>query len=240
MSINQPTTGPLTVGFLPILAIFCILIAMAPRFACSEQGPLVREKFPALSSGMFADAVIETLEKGTILLADGLTITEADLKKALAAEKPDLQKQLEKNLIFVLEQETVRRAVLREAKKGAIGQDSQDDDSRIKQFLAGKIAGVSVSEQEIASFYQENKDMMGTTPFDTLKEDIREYLLQEKKEEAITASIEKLTDSLRFRIDGAWLEKQNRLALDNPVDKARSSGKPTMAEFGARVAPPAT
>ena len=133
----------------------------------------------------------------------------------------------------MLEQETVRRVVLREAKMGAIGQDSQDDDSRIKQFLAGKIAGVSVSEQEIASFYQENKDMMGTTPFDTLKEDIREYLLQEKKEEAITASIEKLTDSLRFRIDGAWLEKQNRLALDNPVDKAQSSGKPTMAEFGA-------
>jgi thiol-disulfide isomerase/thioredoxin len=213
--------------------IFCIIIAMAPRFACSEQGSLVREKFPALSSGMFADAVIETLDKGNILLAEGLTITEADLKKALAAEQPELQKQLEKNLIFVLEQETVRLALVREAKKGAIGQDSQDDDSRIEQFLAGKIAGVSVSEQEIAAFYQENKNMMGTTPFDTLKEDIREYLLQEKKEEAITASIEKLTDSLRFRIDGAWLEEQNRLALDNPVDKARSSGKPTLAEFGA-------
>ena len=80
--------------------------------------------------------------------------------------------------------------------------------------------------------------MMGTAPVDTLKEDIREYLLQQKKEEAITASIKKLTDSLRFRIDGAWLEKQSRLALDNPVDKARSSGKPTMAEFGAPGCPP--
>ena len=118
MAINQPTAGPPTVGFRPILLIFCLLIAMAPRFACSGQGPLVREKYPAFSTGMFADAVIETLNKGTILLADGLTITEADLKKALAAEEPDLQKQLEKNLIFVLEQETVRRAVLRGAKKG--------------------------------------------------------------------------------------------------------------------------
>lgn len=233
MFINQQTAGPLTFEYRLIMMIFCILFAMAPGFAISGQGPLVRDKYPAFSSGMFADAVIETLDKGTVLLADGLTITEADLDKALASEDPGLQKQLENNLIFVLEQETVRQALVREAKKGAIGQDSQDDNSRIEQYLAGKIEGLSVSEQEIDSFYQKNKDTLDTAPFETMKDSIHEYLLQEKKEAAVTSTLEKLTDSLRFRIDGGWLEKQNRLALDNPVDKARSSGKPTIAQFGA-------
>lgn len=34
-------------------------------------------------------------------------------------------------------------------------------------------------------------------------------------------------------INQRWVEAQNRLATDNPVDQALGSGKPTMAEFGA-------
>lgn len=30
-----------------------------------------------------------------------------------------------------------------------------------------------------------------------------------------------------------WVKTQSNLAMDNPVDKARRSKKPTMAEFGA-------
>ena len=36
-----------------------------------------------------------------------------------------------------------------------------------------------------------------------------------------------------MRINVKWVAAQNRLAKDNPVDKARRSGKPTMVEFGA-------
>jgi thioredoxin 1 len=34
-------------------------------------------------------------------------------------------------------------------------------------------------------------------------------------------------------VNESWLEQQAKVAMDNPVDKARASGKPTMVEFGA-------
>ena len=35
------------------------------------------------------------------------------------------------------------------------------------------------------------------------------------------------------RLNEDWVKNQARLALDNPVDKARMSGKPSMIEFGS-------
>jgi len=37
-----------------------------------------------------------------------------------------------------------------------------------------------------------------------------------------------------IEVSAAWVKKQAELARDNPVDKARSSGKPTFANFGAK------
>lgn len=182
---------------------------------------------------MFAPAIIESLDKGFVLQANGLTITEKDLQQAIASEDPKIQKQLAKDLMFVLEQETVNQLLVREAKKEAGDQNGQDDDYLIDQFLAKKGEGLSVSEEEIAAFYQKNKGTMGAAPLKDLQENIQQYLLQEKSQKAADAYITKLTDSLQFRLNGDWVEEQNRLALDNPVDKARTSGKPTMAEFGA-------
>ena len=36
-----------------------------------------------------------------------------------------------------------------------------------------------------------------------------------------------------LRINKSWVEAQYGVAMENPVDRARMSGKPTMAEFGA-------
>jgi len=37
-----------------------------------------------------------------------------------------------------------------------------------------------------------------------------------------------------IRVNREWVKAQYALAKDNPVDKARRSGKPTMVEFGAK------
>jgi thiol-disulfide isomerase/thioredoxin len=42
-----------------------------------------------------------------------------------------------------------------------------------------------------------------------------------------------LGKAVPLRINKTWIEKQSRLAMDNPADKARRSGKPTLIEFGA-------
>lgn len=230
--MNRTTRQTIAV-FRHIALICCVFVALEPRIVSGNNGPMLRDKFPGLSSGVFATAFIESLEKGTVLQVNGLTITEKDLQQAIASEDPKIQKQLAKDLLFVLEQETVHQLLVREAKKEGGDQNEQDDDSLITQFLTKKGEGVSVSEEEIDAFYRKNKGTMGPAPFKDLQENIRQYLLHDKSQKAADVYITKLTASLQFRLDGDWVEVQNRLALENPVDKARTSGKPTMAEFGA-------
>jgi thioredoxin 1 len=75
--------------------------------------------------------------------------------------------------------------------------------------------------------------MVGGMPFEEVRDSIKQYMLREKKQQAVAAYVASLKYSVKMRINEKWVESQNRLALDNPVDKARSSKKPTMVEFGA-------
>lgn len=159
MPINQLTTQQTIAGLFLLICSICI--ALPPRFALAGKGPTVRDKFPDLSSGMLAGAALASLDTGTVLLADGLAVSEADLMQAIAGEEPAIQKQLAKDLFFVLEQETIRRLLVREAKKAGIVQEGADDETLIDQFLEKKNEGLSASDEEIDVFYRKNKKSMG-------------------------------------------------------------------------------
>ncbi len=58
-------------------------------------------------------------------------------------------------------------------------------------------------------------------------------LLQNKQEEAVQNYIAALQKRLVVYVNGEWVKSQFALARDNPVDKARTSGRPTLIEFGA-------
>jgi len=90
-----------------------------------------------------------------------------------------------------------------------------------------------VTDSELKAFYDGNQEMVGGASFDQVKEPIRQLLLQQKKEALIGEYIQNLGQNREVTLDRSWVEKQYALALDNPVDKARQSGKPTMVEFGA-------
>jgi len=70
-------------------------------------------------------------------------------------------------------------------------------------------------------------------PFDQVKESIQAFLTQQKQQDAVSDYVKNLENLKDLRIDSEWVKKQNVLAMDNPVDLARRSGKPTMVEFGA-------
>ncbi|MCF8127297.1 MAG: thioredoxin family protein [Deltaproteobacteria bacterium] len=70
-------------------------------------------------------------------------------------------------------------------------------------------------------------------PFDQVKGSIEQFLLQQKKQEFLDAHINALGEKAHIRLNRDWVKKQAQLALNNPVDQARMTGKPTLAEFGA-------
>ena len=62
---------------------------------------------------------------------------------------------------------------------------------------------------------------------------ISQFLLQEKQQQAVAKHIETLGQRTVIEVAASWAKEQAALAKDNPVDKARSSGKPSLVDFGA-------
>ncbi len=57
--------------------------------------------------------------------------------------------------------------------------------------------------------------------------------MQRKSQEFVGQFIRDLAGKRSVQVDSEWVERQSALAMDNPVDKARRSGIPTLVEFGA-------
>jgi len=173
------------------------------------------------------------MNEKTLLIGDGLEISKAELMESVNSQDPKLRRQLEKNLLYILEQEASRRILVKEAEKNGISTGGGDERQVIRELIERKAADVSVPEEELEAFYQANREMLGGAAFEQVKDGIRQYLIEDKRQQVVASYISELTGSVRLRINESWVEEQSRLALDNPVDKARNSKKPTMVEFGA-------
>ncbi|MFZ0450163.1 MAG: thioredoxin family protein [Desulfatiglandaceae bacterium] len=201
-------------------------------FAGDRGDATVEGTYPGLVMGILRHAQLASLESGVVLTAGDLKVSEVYLTGIVQNAESSLKAQLEKNLLFVLEQEITSKLLLNEALKGDTRKDIAPD-KRITSFLQGKAEKVTVSEGELRTFYEQNKDAIGGAPFDQVKDSLQGYLLNEKKQRAIAEYIERMGREVLLRIDAAWLKKQYVPAMDNSVDRARHSGKPTMVEFGA-------
>ncbi|MFP4086494.1 MAG: thioredoxin family protein, partial [Desulfobacteraceae bacterium] len=93
--------------------------------------------------------------------------------------------------------------------------------------------GLTVNEAEMKAFYESNKEMVDGMPFDQVRGSIEPFLLEQKKMAVLDDRVESLGKRTDIRLNRDWVKKQAESARDNPVDRARMSGKPTLVEFGA-------
>ena len=135
-------------------------------------------------------------------------------------------------MFFLLEQEATQEFIKQDAKAMGISVDLPEGEM-FQAYVNGLTKGLTVTEVEARAFYAGNKEMMGGMPFEQVKASIEPFLLQQKKQEIVDARIANLGKAPHVRINRDWVKQQADLALDNPVDKARMSGKPSMIEFGS-------
>lgn len=203
----------------------------AAAIAQVQSSKTIEDLYPGLASDVLVRAVPAKLPAGVLLTAGELIIKEAELTRAIQSAEPGVRKQLARNAFFLLENMAARGMLLKEAQK-ALGKKG-DDQQTVSEFLSRKIPAATPTEEEIKTFYQQNKEAFGAAPLEQVRGMIKEYLTQQKRQEAVQHFILTLGERTPIRINEVWLRKQASLSLDNPVDKARRSGKPTLVEFGA-------
>lgn len=211
-----------------------LLIALWAVFPRQAAAFVLEERYPGLSNGLLKAATLESMDRHTLLMAEGgVVIRESDMRRIVENEDPHMRGQAEKNQFYLLERTATDWLLLIEALKAGIPIEDADPRKVIERFLADQTEGTFVSDEEVFVFYQDAKEMLGEVPFEMVLEDLREYLLKEKKQVEIRNYIRKLGAATPIRINERWVAANGPMALDNPVDRARSSGIPTLAEFTA-------
>jgi thioredoxin 1 len=92
---------------------------------------------------------------------------------------------------------------------------------------------VNVSDLEILEFYNNNKETLGGVTIDKVKPQIEQFLLRQKQQELVNEHIRTIGRRTQIEISASWLAAQAALAKDNPVDKVRASGMPSLVDFGS-------
>ena len=214
-----------------LISVFFYSQPLLPS-ALAENAPTVESVYPGLAKGVLQSATLSKMDKGFLLQGDGVEIKASFADKMLGTVKPEIRKKLEKNMFSLLEQEATRVIIERDAKAMGISMD-QPEKKTGNAYIDRLTKGVKTTKEEARAFYDTNKEMLGGMPFDQVRENIEQFLLHQKKQEFLDVYIRGLGKKARIRLNRDWVKRHAQLALDNPVDKARRSGKPTMAEFGA-------
>jgi thiol-disulfide isomerase/thioredoxin len=214
-----------------VWVLFLCLFTSA-AWAAPSIGMSLEEAYPELAREVLRKARLEKFSNGIVIQTKDIQVDEKFLQKMIQGADPKERPQYEQNVFFFVEQHVLREIVLHEAREAG-GKQGSSDEELIQKYLDQKASGVNVAPQEAEEFYKQNKEAFGGVSFENVKDDLHRYLLEQKSNEAIGAYLRTVGEGLDIRVDEEWAKKQNALARDNPVDRARTSGKPVLVEFGA-------
>jgi thioredoxin 1 len=196
----------------------------------------VREAYPGLATSGLTYANLSDLPAGVLLKVEAITITDKDVAEEIAKAPQAMQAQLKKNAFFVLESMCTRQILAALAKAKTVEQKDappSDEQQMIQTYLKGLVTSVKATDAEVAKFYEENKDACGGATLDQVKDQLKQLVLQQKQQDLVDEHVRTLGQRMRIEVSAAWTREQAVLAKDNPVDKARASGKPSLADFGS-------
>ncbi len=218
-------------------SLISAVLVIASFVAAHAASQTVEQAYPRLTSGALKSARLTALPAGTILRAGDVQITQKDLDSEIAKSPAEIRDQLKTNAFFLLENKATKELMLAEAKAWAKKSNRRADepeDQLMQAYFKNLVEKVDFAiDEDAKSFYDANKEMLGSATFEQVKDQIKEYLLDQKRQETIDAHIKTIGNRTLIEVDKSWTAKQYVSAMNNPVDKARKSGKPSVVDFGA-------
>lgn len=224
-----------------VLSAFALTLITAMSMAVTAAepavvNPLVKDIYPTLTSGALSSANLGSLPAGVILQAGVIKITQKEIDAEIAKSPAAGRVEMKRNQFFLLENQATRKLIELEANtwsKMTKPNPPLKATELVQAYLMDVVKGLTVSDEENKLFFDQNREVVGTASYDEVKAELRDYVLTQKRQEAIDAYITTLGQRCKVIVNAAWTAKQSVMAMDDPVDKARRSGKVTMVDLGA-------
>jgi thioredoxin 1 len=175
-------------------------------------------------------------------------VTVGELEDALASLPAEYRSEFERQKDAFLEELITRKLLLQQARSQKINETDayrnalreheahpgHEEHVLIDVLLRKEVLDkVEVSDADLRAFYEEYKDQLpGQPSFEQAREMIRPSVLQQRQYEALEAYLAALKGKAAITRNAEWIETQKKAAADNPLDRALSSGKPVLADFG--------
>lgn len=117
--------------------------------------------------------------------------------------------------------------------KTAVAQNpGQEEQVVINLLLKNIVADVSITESELREFFDQYKDQLPVKDYDAVKEQLRPMALEEKQRLTIEEYINNLKSTAKIIRNEKWIETQEALTTDNPLNNALKRGQPVVVDFG--------
>ena len=218
------------------LTILLCAAAGAVSAADAQVGQTVKDAYPGLASDALQHAKLKDLPADVIVESGEFTIVPSDLTGRIKQAPKELWPQMKRNLFFVLEDLSAQAFLTFEA--GAWAKQNQQAASAagkdiVPAYLASLTGDPTVTDEEARSYFDKNKDPAAGATFDQAKDDLKKFLVNQKRADAARACISGIGQRYEINVNMAWVAKQYAAAMDNPVDRTRKLGKPSMVDFGA-------
>ena len=140
----------------------------------------------------------------------------------------------------ILVQEARKRKLDRlEAFEAELERSGKGPDELLIEMLGEEVArDVSVSEEDLEGFVRENRERLPSSDLEALRPRLEPLILKQKRQAALDQFVEDLMARSKIVWNAAWVKAQEAARADNPLDRALSTGRPVLADFGRGVCIP--
>ncbi|KQC09555.1 MAG: hypothetical protein APR54_12705 [Candidatus Cloacimonas sp. SDB] len=179
----------------------------------------------------------QTASGDVLAIVAGKEITEKELESEYEKLSSQYKDMFKNDKDLYLEQLIIKQLLVQQAsEKGYIPADNSSqaqEDTGIQQLIAELGSNIDVPEAEIEEFYQENQSQMQGAGYEQVKNDIRNYLVQQKQGELIEEYIDEIRQSADVVLNEDWIARQLAGKPINPLSEALQNGLPTVLDLGS-------
>jgi len=206
-----------------------------PKAESNEQAEIIKERRIETLKSVQPE---KKLAEGDVLdIVEGEEITEQELESEYKKLSPQYRDMFKNDKDLYLEQLVIKQLLVQKAtEKGYIpvGNTNQSkEDTGIQKLISELGNDVDIADSELEQFYQENKGQMQGAAYEEVKNDIRNYLVQQKQGEHVQQYIDQIRQEADVVLNEDWIARQVAAKPKNPLTDALKNGLPTVLDLGS-------